>query len=374
MDKPDFYRTLIQRYKNKTATDQELEAFFQLIREGELDESLLDEMDVDLGDAVVKTSAVRRRRNYYLAAAAVLLLGLGIGYVFQSRLSGPTNQLASPIAANDVPAGGNRATLTLPDGSQIMLDDAEIGAVAEHGSVRIDKTKDGQLVYHLAAAASGSHTHPGDQSLHEISTPRGGQYQVVLPDGSNVWLNADSRLRFPPVFTADKREVYLQGEGFFAIEHNDSPFIVHADDQQVQVLGTQFNIRAYQGEPTIQTTLLTGSVKVGHVGAALPYLLKPNQQSAFDRQTKSVTIANVTAQEYAAWKDGYFTFTNTELATVMQDIARWYDVTIDVDRMPNKKLYAVLPRDVSLVTLLDMIDLTSETKFELKERRVYLVQ
>ncbi|MBK1440681.1 FecR domain-containing protein [Parapedobacter sp. ISTM3] len=373
MDKTDFYRELIRRYKNKTATDDELEVFFQLVREGKLDALLADEMDHDLGDDRHHVPIVRRRRRHYIMAA-VLLLGLGIAYTFYSRpLRSPVHPLPL-LVAEDVPAGGNRATLTLPDGSRIALDDARIGAVAETAGVRIDKTKDGQLVYHVGQAASPGHS-TGGQPLHAISTPRGGQYQVVLPDGSDVWLNADSRLRFPPVFTAGRREVYLEGEGLFDVAHADQPFIVHTAGQQVQVLGTAFNIRAYAGEPIIQTTLLRGSVAISPLqGSSGPLRLKPNQQAVLNRQTLAVAVANVNAQEYASWKNGYFTFANTALATVMQDIARWYDVTIDVDHMPNKKLYAVLPRDVSLATLLEMIDMTSEIKFELKERRVRLVK
>lgn len=370
MDKTEFYKLLIRRYKDKTATDEEIEVFFQLIREGELDASILNEMELDLGDIGGEASPIRRRRSYYAAAAATLLIGLGIGYLLMDRSSTPPTESSSVLAANDVPAGGNHATLTLPDGSRIVLDDAGIGALVQEEGVRIEKTEDGQLVYQVAPAVGT--TPSAELALHEISTPRGGQYQVVLPDGSRVWLNADSRLRFPPVFASGKREVFLEGEGFFAVVHNDQPFIVHTDGQRIGVLGTEFNVRAHPDEPTVQTTLLRGSVRIDLQNGWSSYVLKPDQQSVVDRQAQTARIEAVTASEYAAWKDGYFTFRNTPLATVLQDVARWYDVTIDTDSLPDKRLYAVLPRDVSLATLLEMIGLTSGVNFELNERRVSL--
>lgn len=372
MDKTEFYKLLVRRYKDKTATDEEIEVFFQLIREGELDASLVDEMGIDLDPIVGREPLIRRRRPYYVAAAAMLLVGLGIAYLLMDRSSTPTTEPSASLAANDVPAGGNHATLTLPDGSRIALDDIGIGALVQEAGVRIDKTEDGQLVYQVAPSAVVGTGHRGESALHEISTPRGGQYQVVLPDGSQVWLNADSRLRFPPVFASGKREVFLEGEGFFAVTHSDQPFIVHTDGQRIGVLGTEFNVRAHPDEPTVQTTLVRGSVRVELENGRASYVLKPDQQSVVDRQAQTARIEEVTASEYAAWKDGYFTFRNTPLATVMQDVARWYDVSIDAGSLPDKRLYAVLPRDVSLATLLEMIGLTSGVKFELTERRVSL--
>ncbi|WP_262248370.1 FecR family protein [Parapedobacter soli] len=371
MDKTEFYKLLIQRYKNKTATDEEIEVFFQLIREGALEASLMDEMGIDLGDIVEKKPRARRIRPYY-AAAAVLLIGLGIAYFLLDRPSTALTESSLPLAANDVPAGGNHATLTLPDGSRIALDDVGIGELVQEAGVRIAKTEDGQLVYQTTPYAATGADRGSEHALHEISTPRGGQYQVVLPDGSKVWLNAGSRLRFPAVFAAGSREVFLEGEGFFSVAHNDQRFIVRTDGQQITVLGTEFNVRAHPDEPMVQTTLLRGSVQVDLNNQGASHILKPNQQAVVDRQAQTVRIEEVVTSEYAAWKDGYFTFRNTPLATVMQDVARWYDVSIDAGSLPDKRLYAVLPRDVSLATLLEMIGLTSGIEFDLKEGRVSL--
>ncbi len=372
MDKTEFYKLLIQRYKAKTATDAEIEAFFQLIREGKLDASLVDEMDVDLGEIRGNLPHIRRRRPYYVAAAAMLLIGLGTAYLLMDRSPTPFTESSASLTADDVPAGGNHATLTLPDGSRIALDDVGIGALVQEAGVRIDKTEDGQLVYQATSPASVATDHGSEATLHEISTPRGGQYQLVLPDGSRVWLNADSRLRFPPVFASGNREVFLEGEGFFVVSHNEQPFIVHTDGQRIGVLGTEFNVRAHPDERTVQTTLVRGSVRVDLENGKASYVLKPDQQSVVDRLAQTARIEEVTAAEYAAWKNGYFTYRNTPLATVMQDVARWYDVVIDADSLPDKRLYAVLPRDVSLAMMLEMIGLTSGVKFELTERRVSL--
>lgn len=372
MDKTEFYKLLIRRYKEKTATDEEIEVFFQLIREGKLEASLMAEMGIDLDEAESGVPRVRSRRPYYIAAAAMVLIASGMAFLLMNRPSAPLPESNLALTPDDVPAGGNHATLTLPDGSRIALDEIGIGALVEEAGVRIDKTEDGQLVYQVASSASTGTNHRGEPVLHEISTPRGGQYQVVLPDGSRVWLNAGSRLRFPPVFTSAKREVYLVGEGYFSVTHNNQPFIVHTDGQQIGVLGTEFNVRAHPDEPTVQTTLVQGSVRVDLENGRSSYVLKPNQQSVVDRQAQTARIESVVATEYAAWKDGYFTFRDTPLATVMQDVARWYDVAVDAGALPDKRLYAVLPRDVSLATLLEMIELTSGVQFTLKERRVSL--
>lgn len=372
MDKTEFYKLLIRRYKERTATDEEIEVFFQLIREGQLEASLMAEMGIDLDEAESGVPRVRSRRPYYIAAAAIVLIAFGAAFLLMNRSSAPLSQSTLALAPDDVPAGGNHATLTLPDGSRIALDKMEIGALVEEAGVRIDKTEDGQLVYQVAPSASAETSQGSEPVLHEISTPRGGQYQVVLPDGSRIWLNADSRLRFPPVFASRNREVFLEGEGFFAVEHDDRPFIVHTDGQRIGVLGTEFNVRAHPDEPTVQTTLVRGSVRVDLKNGQSSYVLKPNQQSVVDRRAQTARIESVVATEYAAWKDGYFTFRDTPLATVMRDVARWYDVAVDAGTLPDKRLYAVLPRDVSLATLLEMIELTSGVQFTLKERRVSL--
>lgn len=371
MEKTEFYKLLIQRYKDKTATDVEIEVFFQLIREGALDASLMGEMGIDLGDIVAKKPRTRHILRYY-AAAVILLIGLGITYFLADRPSTALTESSSSLAANDIPAGGNHATLTLPDGSRIVLDNVGIGGLVQEAGVRIDKTEDGQLVYQATPYAAAGADRGSEPAFHEISTPRGGQYQIVLPDGSKVWLNADSRLRFPPVFASGDREVFLEGEGFFAVDHDDRQFIVRTNGQQITVLGTAFNVRAHLDEPVVRTTLLRGSVQVNLNSRGASHVLKPNQQAVVDRQAQTVRVEEVVASEYGAWKDGYFNFRNTPLATVMQDVARWYDVSIDADSLPDKRLYAVLPRDVSLATLLNMIGLTSGVSFKLKEGRVSL--
>ena len=235
------------------------------------------------------------------------------------------------IAKNDIKPGSDKAVLTLADGSTIMLQDAQNGAIAQQGSANVVKLN-GKLDYN----ASGSQT--PEILYNTIATPRGGQYEVQLPDGTHVWLNAASSLRFPTAFTGINREVELTGEAFFEVAKNKSiPFVVNVQHNKVTVLGTHFNINAYSDEKSINTTLLEGSVKFN--AGLQEKLLKPGQQSVFTPATAALTVKPVDINQVIAWKNGFFEFDNTDLATIMRQISRWYDVDISYQTRDSKSLF-----------------------------------
>jgi len=263
-----------------------------------------------------------RRMTRWMAAAALLLLA-GAGWLLYSRYNAvksvATSSPVQPPPAQDVVPGSNKATLTLADNTTINLDDAKNGVLGQQGNTQLVKNKDGQLAYHTTA------TSPLAYNL--LTTPRGGQYQLLLPDGSKVWLNASSSLRYPTSFSGKERVVELQGEAYFEIAHNASmPFKVSVLSQkgqapaEIEVLGTHFNVKAYADEPAVRATLLEGSVRVHKGGAAFP--LQPGQQASWTSATE-IKIAAADVEEAVAWKNGLFKFNGATVEDVMRQLSRW---------------------------------------------------
>ncbi|ATP57191.1 anti-sigma factor [Pedobacter ginsengisoli] len=258
-----------------------------------------------------------------IAAAAMVLIILGSGlYFYRHKL--PKEELVRHEHVNDIKPGGNKAILTLADGRNITLDDAANGSIAKQAGVTISKTKDGQLVYEVIASANDDVDAP--YSLNTITTPKGGQYQISLPDGSKVWLNAASSLSYPLRFNKKERKVELTGEAYFEVAHNTAlPFKVKTANQQVEVLGTHFNVNAYQDEKSAKTTLLEGSVKISQIQSNVSKLLKPGQQAIV---TNAISVIDVDTEEAIAWKDNLLMFNEDNLDHIMRMIARWYNVEI----------------------------------------------
>jgi transmembrane sensor len=217
--------------------------------------------------------------------------------------------------------GGNKAVLTLASGQKIILNDAATGEIARQSGISITKTDDGQIVYSIAAE-------DGEILQNTISTPKGGQYRVILPDGTNVLLNAASSLIYPTAFRGAERLVQLNGEAYFEVAKNKNmPFRVKSGQQTVEVLGTHFNINAYEDENSIKTTLVEGAVKVSSSSGSS--LIAPGQQAVFSREGNGAIFRrNVNIDKEIAWKDGMFSFENDDVKSVMRSIARWYNVDV----------------------------------------------
>ena len=298
------------------------------------------------------------------AAAAVVLMVLSVGgyLYFQNKSAATENQLA--VNTHDVDPGGNKATLTLADGSRISLTDANNGELAKQSGVKISKSKNGELVYSVAASDATP------LAFNTISTPRGGVYQVNLPDGTKVWLNAASSIKFPTTFAQlSQRKVELEGEAYFEVAKNKKvPFVVATSGQQVQVLGTHFNISSYTDERELKTTLLEGSVKVI---AANTIVLKPGQQSNLKRNgSGDLKVSTANIAQVMAWKNGFFHFEKENLHEVMRQLSRWYDIEVvyEVDRHDDEFM-GDIPRGIKLSEALKILSFEG-TQFRIEGRKL----
>ena len=301
------------------------------------------------------------------AAAAAILLLAGTLYWWQKPGPASVPVTAAKTPGIEVLPGGDRAVLTLADGRTIVLDSAKDGELASQGNTKVLKSGDGRLTYQATAGSS--------VAWNTISTPRGGQYQIVLPDGTHVWLNAVSSLRFPTAFTGDSRQVELTGEAYFEVApftgaggHGKLPFLVMAGGTTVEVLGTHFNVNAYTDEKAQHTTLLEGAVKVIHGSAA--QLLHPGQQAILDKATDALSVQPADTVQAIAWKNGYFELDNTDLPTVMRQIARWYDVNISYqDTGATARFGGGISRKMNLSDALHLME-SSGLHFRLEGRNL----
>jgi len=315
-----------------------------------------------------------------LAAAAVVLFFIGVVVNREVQKNMETKQALNKTEQKIIKPGGNKATLTLADGSKISLTDASNGIIANQAGINITKTKNGELIYTVASTSSAK-----KDLYNTIETPRGGQYQINLPDGTKVWLNAESSLRYPTAFDQTKRLVELKGEAYFEVakrlDKNSKriPFTVKTElasgrNQEVEVLGTHFNINAYNNEPGNKTTLLEGSVKIKNLQSTRSALLKPGQQSLISLSSPSIVVSAVDAEEAIAWKDGFFSFNEENIETIMNKIARWYNVEIDYrGKKINKTFGGRISRFNSVNEVLDMLQTTDAVHFKIDGRRILVM-
>ena len=307
------------------------------------------------------------------AAAAILILVIG-GITLWQRHATADSKIAKAnpeILKPAIVPGSNKATLTLDDGSTVTLDSLHTGTLATQGKTRIIQLASGRLTYHTATPDNAAtRTSAATATLYNtVRTPRGGQYQVTLPDGSKVWLNAATSLRFPTAFTGKDRTVELTGEAYFEIEKNkDQPFRVKVGEMTVGVLGTHFNIMAYGNEGSVNTSLLQGSVRVEQAGQAR--LLQPGQESRLNITTGQLLVAQADTDQAVAWKNGLFQFDGATLETVMHQVERWYDVEVRYEGDVPKHFSGQIPRSASLPQVLHMLDLAGKTRFTLEGRTV----
>lgn len=304
-------------------------------------------------------------RSNIAAAAAVLVIAVAAALFYV----GNKNETLPVIVKNDIRPGQNKAILTLADGSKISLTDAVSGEVAKQGGVRIRKTSNGQLIYQNPSKAPGI----GPMEYNTIEAPRGGQWQVILPDGSRVFLNALSSLKYPVRFSDRERKVELNGEAYFEISHNKKlPFRVVAKDQIIEVLGTHFNVMAYSDEKMVKTTLLAGSVRVAVPNESL--VLKPGEQSQTEKGNIKV-VQGVDLEDVMAWKNGYFKF-NENLEDVMAKVSRWYNVSVSYETAPDLyfKFKGEISRNKNLSELLKMLEYTGNVHFKIEGRRIIVTK
>lgn len=310
----------------------------------------------------------KRKWKFYYAAAAVIICMFSIGAYFllkqdSQKLVSNTENIKKD--KNDVAPGENKAVLTLADGSSIILDSTRNGMLTTQGNSKILKLN-GMISYNTLKNKTS------EVLYNTISTPRGGQYQLILTDGTKVWLNAASSLRYPSGFVGKDRKVELTGEAYFEVAKNAAmPFKVKLNGMEVEVLGTHFNINSYEDESAIRTTLLEGSIKINKHGSSS--LLKPGQQAQLNKKGEIKIINDADVEEAIAWKEGKFQFDKADIHAVMRQIARWYDVNVEYQGSVSSHFGGTISRDVNLSQVLKMLHLTGEVKFQVNGNNVVVM-
>lgn len=344
------------------------EAFSGILVPDDLEQHQQDEMIRSiLGSGGQTMQPVRRFKLWpRIAAAASVIFALGIGtLLYVNQHIKHSNQV---VLSGDVGPGKQGATLILADGKKIRLANAANGELAKEAGMQIIKSKDGQLIY---KAASGN---ADPDKFNTLSTANGETYQVSLPDGSRVWLNAASTLTYTASLTkAGKRLVGLKGEGYFEVAKDKMhPFIVQTSSQQVEVLGTHFNINAYEDNGNTQTTLLEGSVRVN---AQTNVVLKPGQQSVLNTKNE-LKVRQANLETVMAWKNGDFIFKDESLENIMMQITRWYDVKVVYEDLDPKSvvLGGWVSRSKNLSAVLKIIESIAKVHFKVEGRRVTVMK
>ncbi|OQP52778.1 hypothetical protein A4H97_24040 [Niastella yeongjuensis] len=380
---------LLNRYSsgNCTVAEQQLvEAWYQeLVNTGELEygegekESIQDAIEAGLLQSIAteempytEYAPVRRMHRTWWAAAAILVCLSGAVLYLQHKRE--LLAKAESTLKNDVEPGSNKAVLTLSNGKTIVLDDAANGEVAREGKAKVLKPDDGKLVY--SPDNSGG---DGPLAWNTLATPRSGQYQLRLPDGTKVWLNSESSIHYPTGFKGKERRVQITGEAYFEVTHdNQMPFIVDlpskggAGGGQVEVLGTHFNVNAYGDESAIKTTLLEGKVKVVEKTATVQQtaILSPGEQAVIPNSNR-IQVRKAAIDNVVAWKNGLFHFESADIKTVMRQLARWYDVEVVYEgAVKNEPLFVEISRNTRLSDVLKVLKESGSAKFSIEGKKI----
>lgn len=302
-------------------------------------------------------------------AVAASLAGIVLLTALFIRQQGPAQ---TTTVKNDVRPGGNKAILTLGDGRKVILDSTANGKIANQSGITVTKKQAGLLTYTVISTPKIS-APANSLAYNMIETPRGGQYQVILPDGSRVWLNAASSIRFPAAFTAVERKVEITGEAYFEVVRNPKrPFLVVSDNQIVKVLGTHFNVRAYSNDPAVITTLLEGSVRVS-TKDNIHKVLVPGQRAVLRAGALQVEDANI--EEAVAWKNGYFRFNDEKIESVMRQLSRWYNIEVSYEGpISDEEFNGRISRFKNISQVLKMLEQTKGVHFKIAERKVTVMQ
>jgi transmembrane sensor len=393
MDKAVFIG-LVDRYIEGKATEAErqwVETYFRRL-EAEDHERLSPEQEEALGrllsenisrhisDVETESAASPEDRlprlkrifpytRYWVAAAAVALVVAGGDYLFNRwKDTLPASVAAGRKMPADIQPGGDKAVLTLADGRVITLDSARNGALATQGNAVVSKLQNGQLVY-ANEQPGGADAQPASLAYNTVTTPRGGQYEVVLPDGSKAWLDAASSLRFPTAFGGRERVVELTGQGYFEISVNKAmPFHVKAGGTDIEVLGTHFNINAYTDENAVRTTLLEGSVRVK--SGSDSRVLAQGEQASYTKDQEIRVARDADVDAVIAWKNGLFQFSDAALEEVMRQLNRWYDVEVVYEgAIPHQQFEGKMQRNLTLSQVLRILE-RSQVHFTLEDRKI----
>lgn len=373
-------RELLEKYKQGTLSEEEksiLDSWYIRLSQNELsdvgEEEIKDRL-ASLWQELPVNRKIKRRaiglRIISISSAAIVLIALGISLYNSPEVK----KTQEHKIVKDIPPGGNKAILVLSDGQEISLTDAQNGNLAQQSGVMVTKVADGKLSYagNKAKTAAGA----GSNLYNTIYTPTGGQFEVTLPDGTAVWLNAASSIKYPVQFSGNERRVELSGEGYFEVSRKkNTPFIVESPRQRIEVLGTHFNVNSYPNEPVVKTTLLEGAVKVVPL-ASNPLkegkIIKPGEQTLLRADRLVVERADI--EKEIAWKNGDFIFDNEDFNTILRQICRWYDVELtNPGNYRDLHLSGRVSRSRKISAVLEALEVTAKVKFKLEGRRITII-
>lgn len=387
MDKKSIL-TLLDRYlksQSNTKEKEKLDEFFEensnsieasksIENVSKLEDKIFNYIQFGIKEQVKKESTLNRMPYLQIAASIlVIFLFSTTIYFYRSSLASKSQlPIAQGVAKiEDKQPAKNIAILTLGNNSQIVLDEASNGEIAQESGVSILKTDKGELIYKIRNSNKLSNNDLN--KYNTISTPMGGKFKVILPDGSLAVLNAASTLKYPVHFDEKLRKVSFTGEAYFEIAKLEDkrkkrvPFYVYSNDQIVEVLGTHFNINSYDNEEYSKTTLLEGSVKIINEKSAAPAkILKPGQQAVIKRGDIQTKIMIADEAQALAWKDGYFLFKNTNIKDVVNELERWYNIDIQYeDEMEFENITGYISRNVKISSVLKMLQLSGIVDYEI---------
>lgn len=380
MDKHEYLSLFEKHLSGKTSREEE-----QLLKEYQDDFELLElPWDSDtMGDKTDVRAKLYQRlqenvnpvpvkslvsKHWYAAAAILLIFSAGLIYTFRINPKDALPQESAKNISKPIRPGGDKAVLTLSDGSEVILDGSETVTAIDEPGASISNKQQGQLVYNTVTAPGNV---KAENINNKISTPRGGQYQVILADGTKVWLNASSSLSFPTYFAGTERRVQVTGEAYFEVAKNtEMPFKVEVNGSTIRVLGTHFNVMAYEDEAVTSTTLLEGSVEI--TKNSKKALLKPGQQAAVANATGVININRVNTDQFVAWKAGKFIFADDGIEEIMRKLSRWYDIDVvyQSENLSDKVFTGTISRFENITEVLRMLELTGTIHFKVSGRRV----
>lgn len=391
--KTNRFNTLIGKYLRGKATPEEaafVEKYYRYFERNsdltnsfsrnetdEVQQRMLEKLKEEMSRLNDKPATPFRKKwiTGMMAAAAVSLLIISGTLYLQSKREKPeaTEKSVAATVQHDVAPGGKRAMITLEDGSQIFLDSSANGTISQQGNMEVVKLSNGEIVYRKRDNNSSK------IFINTMTTPRGGQYQLTLSDGTKVWMNAESSISYPTAFIETERKVKITGEVYFEVAplypksgQGKVPFIVQVNspsgdnDMEIQVLGTHFNINSYADNGAITTTLLEGSIRIKNNKEE--QILKPGQQAEAGNAIKVKN--NVDTELVMAWKNGYFSFSNTGLQSVMKQLARWYDVDVTYEGgIPDMKFWGGISMGSNLSEVLKVLE-ESKINFKIENKTI----
>lgn len=374
---------LLRRYMDGRATAEEkaiIDKWYASVAEGE--ESSIDKEAVKEQlyqrivtamdkDATVVPFYKKTFYKWLVAASIILIAGAGNFFLFFNKTKKQAEVVNIPVSHDVAPPAANRAMITLANGQKVFLDSAANGSIAVQGNTKIVKDADGKLSYQPSAKGEGQ-----EEIYNTLYNPRGSKViDMALADGSHVWLNAGSSLTYPVAFVGKERKVSITGEAYFEVIHNATkPFIVSRDDMSVRVLGTHFNVNAYDDEADVRVTLLEGSVKISGSRHAASRVIKPGEQAILSqtKDDKQVKVTDdVDIEEVMAWKNGKFQFgEKTDVQTIMRQISRWYDVEVEYQGNVTGLIGGSISKTVNVSSVLEMLEKTGEVKFKIEGKKI----